>query len=115
MAEALNPPSDAAYVAPGLPLPDPRVRGTAVYDLLRDQLLSFDARRLGLDFAAPMAFLQGDLDAYSVTSEVEAYAAGISAPAKLFALVEGGGHSALFMREAFLALLERHVRPLIDR
>jgi pimeloyl-ACP methyl ester carboxylesterase len=100
--------ADMAAAHPGAP--DPRVRATAVYDELRGELTAFDARRLGLSFELPMIFLQGDRDAYSVTSEVEAYAADIEAPAKVFALVEGGGHAAMFMREAFLALLERHVR-----
>ncbi len=113
MAQVLNPPEGATFVAPGLTMPDPRARATAVYDQLRDELLSFDARELGLEFELAMAFLQGELDAYSVTSEVEAYVAEITAPAKLFVPIEGGGHSTMFMREAFLALLERHVRPLM--
>ena len=52
------------------------------------------------DFALPMHFFQGDRDLYTVTSEVEAYAAAIAAPRKSFSLLEGGGHSAIFLRDA---------------
>jgi pimeloyl-ACP methyl ester carboxylesterase len=107
-----SPPPGAAYLAQGLPLPEPRARGMAVYEQLRAKLMAFDAERLGLDFDVPMVFAQGSQDAYSVTSEVEAYAAKIRAPEKRLVLIEGGGHSSVFMREAFLALLKRRVLPL---
>jgi pimeloyl-ACP methyl ester carboxylesterase len=108
-----NPPPDAAWRAPGLELPDPRARGFAVYEQVRAELMGFDARRLGLAFEVPIVFLQGAEDAYSVTSVVAAYAAKITAPHKQLVLIEGGGHSAIFMRERFLELLTRRVRPLV--
>jgi hypothetical protein len=48
-----------------------------------------------------------------VTSEVEAYAAQLHAPAHTVVPVTGGGHSAVFMREDFLASLDRMVRPYL--
>lgn len=111
-AAMANPPSGATYVAPGLPAPDQRANAMAAYQAVRAELLTFDARALGMRFDIPMVFLQGDEDVYSVTSEVDAYAAQIQAPVVRFALVAGGGHSSVFMRDAFLDLLNRHVRPL---
>ncbi len=49
------------------------------------------------------------LDAYSVSSEVEAYAREIGAKN---VAVEGGGHSAMFMVTKMLELLVEHVQPL---
>ncbi len=63
-------------------------------------------------FEVPMVFLQGDQDVFTVTSEVQAYAAEISAPSVAFDLIRGAGHSAVFMREPFLDLLRRRVLPL---
>jgi pimeloyl-ACP methyl ester carboxylesterase len=81
------------------------------YDELRDDLVGFDARRLGLTFEVPMFFLQGELDAFAVTAEVEAYAESIVAPEKRFVPIEGSGHFSLVMRDELLRLLDRHVRP----
>jgi pimeloyl-ACP methyl ester carboxylesterase len=69
---------------------------------------------LGLNFDVPMFFFQGDHDLHLPTSEVEAYAAEIKAPTKMLSLLQGGGHSAFLLREEFLSLLNRHVRPLAD-
>ena len=83
---------------------------TAAYDALRTEIMEFDAHSLGLEFAVPMFFLQGELDVYTVTSEVWLYAEEIQAPQKEFDLIEGGGHSVFLMRDAFLAALNFHVR-----
>jgi fermentation-respiration switch protein FrsA (DUF1100 family) len=61
----------------------------------------------------PMFFFQGDWDGYTTTSEVEAYAAKIQAPQKFFVTIPGGGHSAFFLRDVFLAMLTTHVRPVV--
>ena len=60
----------------------------------------------------PMLFLQGELDEFTVTSEVRVFADEIEAPRKVFALLEGAGHSAFLMRDEFLASLNRHLRPI---
>jgi pimeloyl-ACP methyl ester carboxylesterase len=113
-AELTAPPAGARYVAPGLPLLDVASTAMAAYAKLRSELVEFDARTLGLDFEVPMLFFHGASDTFTVASVVEAYAADILAPTKTLQLIDGGGHSAFFMREQFQALLVRFVRPLAD-
>jgi pimeloyl-ACP methyl ester carboxylesterase len=107
------PPAGARYVPEGLNLPDGRTRGAAAYAALRGEIAAFDAWRLGVKSAVPMIFLQGDQDRYTPTAEVAGYAAAVQAPSVRLELIEGGGHSAVFMRDAFLDALRQHVRPLI--
>ena len=102
------PPPGARYVPQGLALPEPRERGLRAYLAVRDEIAAFDAWSLGLSFEVPMLFLQGDADHYTPTAEVAAYAAAITAPTAEVVTVPGGGHSAVFMREAFLELLTQH-------
>jgi pimeloyl-ACP methyl ester carboxylesterase len=112
MAAINSPPEGARYVAPGLPVPDVMTTAMAAYAKLREELVVFDARTLGLDFAVPMFFFQGDRDAFTVVSLVEGFVADIRAPQKVLRLIEGGGHSAFFIRDAFFELLVRFVKPL---
>ena len=114
-AGALTPAEAAAVADPALFAPpegaaplDQRALASAAYAALRDELMAFDARALG-PIVPPVVFLQGTLDAYSVSSEVEAYAREIGA---VYAPIEGGGHSAMFMTRRMLDLLVAHVRPL---
>ena len=83
------------------------------YDALRDEIVTFDAERLGLEFAMPMLFLQGEQDLCTVTAEVRAYADKVRAPAKAFVGIEGGGHSPWMMREPFLKALVTHLLPIL--
>jgi pimeloyl-ACP methyl ester carboxylesterase len=83
---------------------------TAAYDALRAEIVEFDAHSLGLEFAVPMFFLQGELDVFTVPSMVWRYAEEVQAPQKEFDLIDGGGHSVFLMRDAFLAALNFHVR-----
>jgi pimeloyl-ACP methyl ester carboxylesterase len=92
---------------------DARAVAMETFARLKDEMAGFDARRLGLRFDVPMFFFQGERDAYSVTSEVQAYEAEIQAPNKMIVLVKGGGHSCYFMRDEFPALLNRHVVPAL--
>lgn len=113
MAAVQSPQADARYIAKDLKVSDVRTLAMAAYTAMRDEIVAFDARRLGLDFDVPMFFFQGDHDAYTVTSEVQVYESEIRAPKKMLVVIEGGGHSCLmFMRDEFLALLVRFVRPL---
>ena len=98
-------------VRDGVPWPEPRPRSFAAYIALRDELVAFDARRLGLRFEVPMFFIQGADDLYSVTAEVRRYAAEIEAPYVELVTIDGAGHSAIFVRDEFLAALEQRVRP----
>nr|QQZ51356.1 hypothetical protein JKL49_10050 [Phenylobacterium glaciei] len=79
----------------------------AAYGAVRGELMAFKARDLG-PIATPVVFLLGTLDAYSVSSEVEAYAREVGAT---YVPVAGGGHSAMFMVAEMLGLLVEHVRP----
>lgn len=94
-----------------MPIEDARARAMAAYDALRPEIVTFDAHRLGRDFRVPMCFLQGELDVFTVTSEVQAYADWITAPHKRFVRIQGAGHSAFLMRDELLRLLDEHVRP----
>jgi pimeloyl-ACP methyl ester carboxylesterase len=105
-------PRQARYVPKDVVLEDIAAVALVTYDLLRDEIIAFDARQLGFEFSAPMFFLQGDLDLFTVTSEVQEYANEIMAPHKEFILVPGGGHSCHLMRDSFLAFLNQHVRPI---
>lgn len=109
----MSPPPDAHYLAKGLVLSDLRAAATAAYDALRGALVTFDARALGPDFDVPMFFLQGAEDMMTVNSDVRDYVSELRAPLKELVLIEGGGHSAVFMRDAFLDTLNRHVRPVV--
>lgn len=103
-----NPPADANYFPKGLEPQDLRAVAMAAYERLRDEITAFDARKLGLEFEVPMFFFQGADDAYTVTSEVQTYEAEIRAPKKKIVLIPGGGHSAIFMRDDYLKLLNEH-------
>jgi len=110
-AASAGQPSDAQYLAHGVPWPEPRPRSFAAYIALRDDLVAFDARKLSPRFAVPMFFVQGADDLYSVTAEVQRYAAEIEAPHVQLITIDGAGHAVMFLRAEFLAALERHVRP----
>jgi proline iminopeptidase len=115
MAAVKSPPAGARYIAQGVAPQDVRAVAMATYEKLRGEITSFDARRLSLKFDLPMFFFQGERDAYTVTSDVQAYVSEIQAPKKMLVLIPGGGHSAVFMRDEFLALLNSHLRPAVAR
>ena len=104
-------PAGAPYFARGLEWPEPLARSFAAYTALRREIVTFDARRLGLEFALPMFFLQGEDDVFTVTAEVRAYAAELVAPHVDLLTIAGAGHGALLLRDDILALLKRHVLP----
>lgn len=106
-------PASAPYLAAGLHWPEPRARSFAAYAALRAEIVTFDARRLGRDFAAPMFFLQGADDVFTVSSEVQAYADELVAPHVAYVRIAEAGHAALLLRHELRALLERHVRPML--
>jgi pimeloyl-ACP methyl ester carboxylesterase len=89
------------------------MRGAAAFAALRGEIAAFDAWQLGLSYAVPLVFLQGDLDTYTPTAEVAAFAAAVQAPSVQLELIAGGGHSAVFMRAAFLEALRTFVTPLV--
>lgn len=114
MVEALgNPPEEANHIPGDVKLENPRELATAAYTALRSELTSFDAHLLPGAFSMPMFFFQGDQDYYSVTSLVQAYESGITAPVKRTVVIEGGSHSVIWLREQFLDQLKRYVRPMV--
>jgi pimeloyl-ACP methyl ester carboxylesterase len=114
-AMAAPPPADARYVARGLPAQDAFAVAMRVYEALRGEITNFDARQVATRFEVPVVFLQGAEDAHTTTPEAAAYLEAIEAPSKTLAVIEGGGHSVVFMTDAFLAALREHVRPLALR
>jgi pimeloyl-ACP methyl ester carboxylesterase len=106
-------PAGASYYPPGLRWPDLMGRSFATYSALRTEIVGFDARRLGLSFGVPMFFLQGADDVFTVTAEVQAYAAELVAPHVEVVLIPEAGHSALLLRNEFLARLIEHVGPTL--
>jgi pimeloyl-ACP methyl ester carboxylesterase len=103
-------PAGARYLAPGLQCPDALPRTFAAYSALRPEIVTFDARRLGREFAVPMFFLQGADDVFTVSSEVQAYAAELAAPHVEYLPIAAAGHAALLLRDELLTLLREHVR-----
>lgn len=103
------PPANASYVPQNLKLEDPRALSFKTYDMLRKDLVAFDAATLGSRYEIPLAFLQGELDAFTVTSEVQEFVNRIEAPRKKVVTIAGGGHNCIFLRERVLAALREHV------
>ena len=102
----LTPAEQAALAAMPRTGGDQRPQVTTLYEQMRGAMAAFDARALGLDYAVPMYFIQGDCDRYTPTERVAAFERAIIAPAKRLVIVEGGGHAVVFMREQFLAALK---------
>ena len=108
-----SPPPEASYLAKGLDPVDGMTRATEAFAELKPEIERFDARAFGLAFDVPMIFLQGAEDAHTVTSEVVAYAGEIASPHTVLELIPGAGHASSFLRDEILALLEKHLRPLV--
>jgi pimeloyl-ACP methyl ester carboxylesterase len=101
----------APHIPPNLDPPDPRAAAMAAFVALRPQLAAFDAAALGIDYAVPLAFLQGKEDDHTPAAEVCAFAERLRAPSVTVDLIEGGGHMSWLMRDVMLELLLRRVRP----
>lgn len=114
MAKLRSPPADASWIPAGLQPGDGQAAGFAAFAQLKPELAAFDAASLGLDFEVPLFFFQGAQDAHTPAAEVEAYAAQVRAPQVHFELIEEAGHSAVFLVDRMLGLLDRHVLPLIS-
>ena len=77
------------------------------------EMLGYDARALGLEFAVPFFVFNGDADRVTPAALAERYVESISAPQKAFVVLPGGGHSAILtMSDRFLDELVTRVRPL---
>ena len=77
------------------------------------EMLGYDARTLGTDFAVPFFVFNGDEDRVTPADLARQYVDVIDAPRKEFVVLRGGGHSAILtMSDRFLAELVTRVRPL---
>jgi pimeloyl-ACP methyl ester carboxylesterase len=77
------------------------------------ELMAYDARRLGTRFEVPFFLFQGETDVVTLTTLATEYFAEVEAPTKGLALVPDAGHFAAFTQpERFLAELLTQVRPL---
>jgi pimeloyl-ACP methyl ester carboxylesterase len=80
---------------------------------LVDQILRYDARKLGPDFAIPIFVFNGDRDAITPLQLSRAWVEGLHAPQKTFVILKGGGHNAMLtMPDVFLEELVARVRPV---
>jgi pimeloyl-ACP methyl ester carboxylesterase len=107
-----TPPAGAAYVADGMPPHDPRELAFRTYQQLRPDYLQFDASKITSGFSVPMVFIQGERDMYSPTEDVREFVDAIGAPRKALVVVEGGGHSCVFLRDRFLRATNEQLSPL---
>jgi len=80
---------------------------------LFEEIMSYDARRLGTRFEVPFFIFQGESDVVILTSLAEEYFTEVEAPIKRLALIKDAGHFAAFTQpERFLTELLSRVRPL---
>jgi pimeloyl-ACP methyl ester carboxylesterase len=78
-----------------------------------DELMAYDARRLGTRFEVPFFLLQGETDVITLTSLATEYFQEVEAPAKGLSLIPGAGHFAAFTQpDRFLTELRTRVRSL---
>ena len=77
-----------------------------------EELMAYDARRLGTRFEVPFFLFQGETDVVTLTSLAEEYFEEVEAPTKGLALIKDAGHFAAFTQpDLFLAELLTRVRP----
>ena len=80
---------------------------------LYQEVLGYDARALGPEFAVPFFVFNGDEDRVTPADLAQRYVDAIDAPQKAFVALRGGGHSAILtMSDRFLEELVTRVRPL---
>jgi pimeloyl-ACP methyl ester carboxylesterase len=78
-----------------------------------NEVLRYDARKLGPNFGIPMFVIEGDEDSVTPTLLSRPWFAGIRAPKKEFVILTGGGHSAMLtMPDVFLKEIVERVRPV---
>jgi pimeloyl-ACP methyl ester carboxylesterase len=79
-----------------------------------EELMAYDAWRLGTRFEVPFFLFQGERDVVTLTTLAEEYFEEVEAPTKGLALIPDAGHFAAFTQpERFLAELLARVRPLV--
>ena len=106
----------AALFAPKYSLMDSYDFYAAIYfsgTALIEELMSYDARHLGIRFETPIFFFQGESDVQTPTALVKEYFSTIEAPKKELLLLKDCGHMAVLSKsDVFLNELVARVRPL---
>ena len=78
-----------------------------------DEMMNYDARRLGTRFDLPFFLFQGESDVITLTTLATEYFSDVEAPSKDLALIKDAGHFAAFTQpDRFLSELLTRVRPL---
>jgi pimeloyl-ACP methyl ester carboxylesterase len=78
-----------------------------------EELLAYDAWRLGTRFEVPLFLFQGESDVITLTTLATEYFEEVEAPTKGLALIPDAGHFAAFTQpQQFLTELRTRVRPL---
>jgi pimeloyl-ACP methyl ester carboxylesterase len=78
-----------------------------------EELMAYDAWRLGTRFEVPFFLFQGERDVVTLTALAEEYFEEVEAPTKALALIRDAGHFAAFTQpKRFLAELLVRVHPL---
>jgi len=78
-----------------------------------DEMMNYDARRLGTQFDLPFFLFQGESDVITLTTLATEYFGEVEAPSKDVALIRDAGHFAAFTQpDRFLTELLTRVRPL---
>jgi pimeloyl-ACP methyl ester carboxylesterase len=81
-----------------------------------DELMAYDARRLGPRLEVPFFLFQGETDVITLTTLATEYFQEVEAPTKELALIPDAGHFAAFTQpERFLTDLFTRVRPLASQ
>jgi pimeloyl-ACP methyl ester carboxylesterase len=74
---------------------------------------AWEARPLGTTFKVPVLIVMGEVDLNTPVSVAREYFDEIKAPAKAFEVVPGAGHGVILFHKELLALLEKHVLPIV--
>ena len=79
-----------------------------------NELIPYDARKLGLHFEVPFFIIQGEEDSVTPTNLARAYFDSVDAPVKEFVTIKDAGHSALLTKsDEFLRDVLDHVLPVV--
>jgi pimeloyl-ACP methyl ester carboxylesterase len=107
------PPSASGRTLPNVFTPDIIAGFNFSIEKLYEELMGYDATRLGTRFKVPIFIFQGDADIQSPTALAKEFFSSIRAPKKDLVLLKGEGHNALLLLpDVFLKEMVTRVRPL---
>lgn len=106
-----NPIRPAPSVPAGLPAFDLYGQFMAVQGVTFRESMTWEADSLGRRFQVPVFVFHGTDDLNTPFALAKEWVAGIDAPHKVFAPIEGAGHNTIPFHGELLALLRAHVLP----